>query len=167
MDNIDNAVFTRVWQRVHPKETASADQLQLSDPLYWQRCLAATYYHLLPHFNAHSKALLRRLYRQSQTGIACLQGIYSLAEENPLPPSGIKPYRGNIPAVLRRCYRDALQCTCFYNSHSSHPEYGTIFLRLAQESQLHCQLLLQLLGTFSSKDHYVNTAKPVYFSPKR
>ncbi len=167
MDNVNNEVLTRVWQRVHPNETTILNPSQLSDFLYCEGCLAATYLHLLRHSKGNFKQILRRLYQQKRSSISCLQGICALLDSRQPPLPQAKNHQGRAGDVLRRCYRDALQCTSLYDSHSSHPEYGYAFTQLAQQSQLHCQTLLQLLGALSSKDNYVNTTKLVYFSRKR
>lgn len=152
MDNVDNEVLTRVWQRVHPSsETPLLTPSQLSDFLYCEGRLATTYLQLLRRHKGPSGKLYQRLYQQKRSNIATLRGICALMGCQCTSPDRIKPYEGHPDSVLRRCYRDTLQYADLYHVHCTHPEFGSVFLHLVQQSRHHCQILVQLMGSAPRK----------------
>jgi hypothetical protein len=72
----------------------------------------------------------------------CLKGILFLT-------GGRLPREGGNPAdhSLRRCYEHALQRLGAYQLRSSDPVYGPVFRDLAQQTEHHCRLIAELLGS--------------------
>ena len=121
----------QVWQRVHPTGTGEPQTLQgllqqlAQDRAFLQRTLGDV-------------PLTREYADQS----SCLKGILIL--------SGGRPPR-NIPnsgksLTLGRCYDHALQRLSAYQLRSADPVYGPVFRQLAQQTQRHCQLIVESIG---------------------
>jgi hypothetical protein len=72
----------------------------------------------------------------------CLKGILSLTGGS-LPREG-----GNMADhSLRRCYDHALQRLSAWQLRSSDPVYGPVFRDLAQQTEHHCRLIAELIGS--------------------
>lgn len=144
MEKIDKALQQRVWERV--KGEQSSEDAQLLDLIAQEWTDAATYLTLSRKVTGKASILLRRLYEEEQTHAACLKGIYTLVTGQkpslPPPPQVSEP----ITATLRRCYGREMQCLARYESRSAHPEYGAVFSKLAQQEQVHCKTVLELIG---------------------
>ncbi len=145
METVDSQKAARVWQRVHPDNTAQEQGLLSLIAQEWAD--AATYLQLSRKFTGKPATQLRALYEQEQTHIACLKGIYTLI-------TGTHPKVASLPLpqetpeqTLRRCYGREMQCLAQYEQRSSHPEYGKVFLKLAQQEQEHCRMVLEILGS--------------------
>lgn len=146
MNRIDNAAVARIWQRVHPQEE-NIPIAALNDILYRERQIAATYAYLLHRENK----LLRNLYLQKRTAIACIKGLYALLGYTAPQPTPAQHFKGTIEAVLRRCYAQQLVCIRLYEEYSAHPECGHAFSLLVQQARQDSKSLLALLGTFPKR----------------
>lgn len=144
MEKIDQALQERVWQRVSGGR--DNEDMELLDLIGQEWTDAVTYLALSRKVSGRSSMILRRLYEEEQTHTACLKGIYALVtgQKPVLPPP--PQIREPISAALRRCYGREMQCLARYESRSSHPEYGAVFAKLAQQEQAHCKMILELIG---------------------
>lgn len=147
MDTIDPAKAARVWQRVRTEVPESAPEAGLGELIARERESAATYLQLSRRFQGKQSALLRKLSEQEQAHAACLKGIYTLLTGKRPNVAGVAPAPDEPQKVLRRCYGRQMQCLARYEQRASDPEYGHIFMRLAQQEKEHCHILLELLGS--------------------
>lgn len=148
MEKIDKAMQERVWERV--KGSQNSEDTELLDLIAQEWTDAATYLTLSRRVSGKASLILRRLYEEEQTHTACLKGIYTLitGQKPSLPP--LPQTREPISATLRRCYGREMQCLARYESRRGHPEYGSVFARLAQQEQEHCRAVLELIGILNT-----------------
>ena len=125
---------SRVWQRVHPSEPMEQRSLQMllqqlnQDSAFLRQFLKSNDHPLLQEYN-----------RQ----INCLKGILILTGGTPPRTSPAVPR----DHVLSRCYDHALQRLSAYQLRSSDPVYGPVFRDLAHQTEHHCRLITELLGS--------------------
>lgn len=122
---------SRVWQRVLPQEPQEQQSLQM---LLRQLSLDHAFLKRLPKGGS-----LLQDYADQQN---CLKGILILTGGN-LPREG-----GSMSEhSLRNCYDHALQRLAAYQLRSSDPVYGPVFRDLARQTEHHCRLITELLGS--------------------
>lgn len=147
MENTDQ--FTRVWQRVQGAPTPSPVQ-GMPEWIAREREDAMLYLHLSRQFRGRDSHLLYQMYEQEQIHAACLKGIYKLSNQT-LPEVRIGPMPQESPELLlRKCYGREMRCLAAYEARSGHPEYGTVFAKMAQQEQEHCRSILEILGRLGS-----------------
>ena len=122
---------SRVWQRVLPQEPREQQSLQM---LLRQLSLDCAYLKRLG-----KSGLLLQEYTDQQS---CLKGILFLTGSS-LPRDGGSP----ADHSLSRCYDHALQRLAAYQLRSSDPVYGPVFRDLAHQTEHHCRLIAELLGS--------------------
>ena len=143
MERVDPQKAARVWQRVHTENPSPEQGLLSLIAQEWAD--ASTYLQLSRRLQGKPATILRTLYEQEQTHLACLKGIYTLITgTHPKVASAPLPQE-EIEQTLRRCYGREMQCLAQYEQRSTHPEYGKVFARLAQQEQEHCRLLLEII----------------------
>ena len=145
MEKVDPQKAARVWQRVHTE--AEPPEQGLLSLIAQEWADASTYLQLSRRLQGKPATILRTLYEQEQTHLACLKGIYTLI-------TGSHPKVASIPLpqeqpeqTLRRCYGREMQCLAQYEQRSTHPEYGKVFAKLALQEQEHCRMVLEILGS--------------------
>lgn len=151
METFDPTKAAQVWQRVHTGAPQPRPEEGLLELITREAEDAAIYLQLSRVVQGKASVLLRRMYDQEQTHVACLKGIYTLTTGK----------RANIPMpkltpdtpenVLRRCYGREMRCLARYEQRCSDPEYGQVFSRLAEQERDHCRMILELLGGLLSK----------------
>ena len=141
--------FARVWQRVQSAPSSSPVQ-GIPEWIVREREDAMLYLHLSRHFRGRDSALLHQMYEQEQTHWACLKGIYKLSNHT-LPEVRVGPIPQESPELLlRRCYGREMRCLAAYEARSGHPEYGSVFAKMALQEQEHCRSILEILGKMGS-----------------
>ncbi len=154
MDKIDPQKAARVWQRVHTDAPAqNSVQAPPQNPVQGLPELiaqewtdAAIYLQLSRRFQGKDSAILRQMAQQEQSHTACLKGIYTLITGAQPMVRAVPPAQESTQAILRRCYGREMRCLAQYEERASHPEYGQVFSRLAEQEREHCRLVLELLG---------------------
>ena len=138
-----------IWQRVCPnREALPQDPSQgLPGLIAGEATDAAAYLMLSRRLGGNQSALLRQMYQQSQSNMACLRGIYTLITGKQPSARGCDPETGTPTQMLRRCYGNKMKLLAQYESRQDDKEYGPVFMRLAQQSQNHLRFLLELLGS--------------------
>lgn len=142
MENYNNEMAARVWQRVH----SDAPQTGLQTLTAEELSIGAVFQALAKQMQVREKALLYRLFEQEQEHAACLKGIHYFAAGEPLRVKAAPPAADSMPIALRKCYSRKLKMIAEYEKRSDDPEYGHIFHTLAQQEREHCRILLQLAG---------------------
>ena len=136
----------RVWQRVQAAQPEPTVAPELPALIAGEWSDAAAYLHLSRRYQGKESAILRRMFEEEQSHAACLKGIYTLLTGEHtvtrMPPPSPEP----IEVTLRRCYGREMQCLAQYEHRQSHPEYGPVFTRLAEQEREHCRMILELLG---------------------
>lgn len=145
METLDPQKAARVWQRVHPENSAQEQGLLSLIAQEWAD--ATTYLQLSRKLSGRAATLLRSLFEQEQTHVACLKGIYTLTVGSHPKVAALPLPQESLEATLRRCYGREMQCLAQYEQRSTHPEYGKVFARLAQQEQEHCRIILEILGS--------------------
>jgi len=140
---MENEKFAQVWQRVQtPPEPAQG----MPELIAREKEDAVIYLHLSRVLRGRDSVLLRQMFQQEQTHAACLKGIYRLSNDA-LPEIRIPNIPKETPEVLlRRCYGREMRCLAAYEARASHPEYGAVFGRLAEQERAHCHNILEILG---------------------
>ncbi len=138
-----------LWQRVCPnREVLPQDTAQgLPGLIAAEATDAAMYLMLSRRLSGNQSAMLRQMYQQAQSNIACLRGIYTLITGKQPSARGCDPETGTPTQILRRCYGNKMKLLAQYEARRDDKEYGTVFGRLAQQSQNHLRFLLELLGS--------------------
>ena len=144
METVDPQKAARVWKRVHTDTPAPEQGLLALIAQEWAD--ASTYLQLSRRLSGKAATVLRALYEQEQTHLACLKGIYTLITGSHPKIATMPLPQEEIEQTLRRCYGREMQCLAQYEQRSSHPEYGKVFARLAQQEQEHCRLVLEIIG---------------------
>ena len=147
METYDKAKAARVWQRVQgAAEAAPTQGLQGLIAEEWSD--ATLYLALSRRVQGPAAATLKKMSQEEQTHMACLKGMYTLqGSGRPDIPAPPPVENAPIGLLLRRCYGREMRCLAQYESRSSHPEYGQVFARMAQQEREHCRLILELLGS--------------------
>ena len=141
MDQVDQQMAQRVWQRVRGEpEKPGLSGLILAE---YQ---AAADYQLLQRRIPAKAALFRQLYEDVRRHSACLMGIRALQGATGKKPVLPKPKEEPLPIMLRRCCGQSMKTAADYQSRTADPEYGAIFADLAREKQRHLRLLLEIVG---------------------
>lgn len=152
MTNYDMEKAKRVWQRVQatqmsgcsePEDTQAADLLRL---IAGEWADAVTYLQLSRKCQGRQATLLRKLFEEEQSHMACLKGIYTLITGQKPVVQATPPTQEPMALALRKCYGREMHCLAEYEAKAAHPEYGPVFARLAQQEREHCRLVLELLG---------------------
>ena len=149
MERVDPQKAARVWQRVHTENPSPEQGLLSLIAQEWAD--ASTYLQLSRRLQGKSATVLRTLYEQEQTHLACLKGIYTLITGTHPKVASVPLPQEDIEQTLRRCYGRAMRCLAAYEARSTDPEYGPVFARLADREREHCRLLLELLGKLTEK----------------
>ena len=146
METIDPAKAARVWQRVQgdaPVDFREPLQALIARGLED----ASVYLQLSRQTQGKTSAVLRKMVAQKQAQAACLKGIYRLRMGQRPHVGAAKPAPAELEKTLQRCYGREMQCLAHYEQHSSDPEYGQIFARLAEQEKDHCCWILEILGS--------------------
>lgn len=151
METIDPQKAARVWQRVQADDPTQHGEQGLLELIAEEWTDAATYLHLSRRFQGKESAALRKMFEEEQSHTACLKGIYTLITGTRPNVRNLPPAQGDPENILRRCYGREMQCLARYEQRSSHPEYGQVFVRLADQEREHCRLVLELLGNMKKK----------------
>ena len=146
MNHIDPAKAAQVWQRVQSNTPKQHPEQGLLELIAHEGADAATYLQLSRRFQGKESALLRKMFEQEQSHAACLKGIYMLITGTRPATHAAPPEQGDPESVLRRCYGSEMRCLARYEQRSSDPEYGHVFIRLAEQEREHCRMILELLG---------------------
>lgn len=143
---MDDHNTQQVWQRVfaHQEETAVS---QLRGLLLAAGELAGNYRYLMGTLNGRSRELARALYEGQLEIVACLKGISVLSHQGEEALTLWTPEKSPAKKLLESCYHRTRRCMVDYSARSAEPEFGTVFLRLAELAGRSCILITRLLGT--------------------
>ena len=138
-----------LWQRVCPgKEALPRDPAQgLPGLIAAEATDAAAYLQLCRCFKGNQSAMLRQMYQQAQSNMACLRGLYTLITGKQPSARGCEPEAGTPAQMLRRCYGNKMKLLAQYERRLDDREYGRVYERLAQQTQNHLRFLLEILGS--------------------
>lgn len=146
MEGFDQRRAAQIWQRVQGESTQSRPEEGLLELIVRETEDAAIYLSMSRNVQGRAGALLRKLYEQEQTHAACLKGIYTLTTGKRANVAAPKLTPDSPENILRRCYGREMRCLARYEQRSTDPEYGQVFLRLAEQEREHCRIILELLG---------------------
>lgn len=163
MDPFNKTQTDRVWRRVLNTGTGQAapggtaiqnsgakapeQPERLLSMIHQARAAGACYLALSRRTAGRTAGVLRRMYEEKMNHVDCLTGIFYLLQgKRPSLPPAKPPYQGPLEHCLRRAYGESMRALALLEGETGQPECGRIFLRLAQQEQEHCRLLLELLG---------------------
>jgi len=147
MEKYDAQKAARVWQRVQAEQPRLAGASELQEMLEDEWLDGATYLLLAKQFQGSIREKLQKMGKDEQTHAACLRGIYTLTTGGH-PTQKTKQVPPEAPhVILRRCYGREMRSLARYEAKSSDPQYGQVFLRLAEQEREHCKIILELLGS--------------------
>ena len=147
MEKYDAQKAARVWQRVQAEQPRLASAPELQEMLEDEWLDGATYLLLAKPFQGPIREKLQKMGKDEQTHAACLRGIYTLTTGGH-PTQKTKQVPPEAPhVILRRCYGREMRSLARYEAKSSDPQYGQVFLRLAEQEREHCKMILELLGS--------------------
>ena len=134
---VDNTRTVRRWLE---------DGRDLRRLLLAEETAAQTYLQLSRQIQGKPSAILQRMAREAHSQVACLEGI-CLLTTGEVPAIGtLPPETGDAQTLLRKCYGRAMRLLTTYEARRRDPEYGPVFVRLADQQQDHCRNLLEILG---------------------
>ncbi len=149
--SFDREMAKRVWERVQtaqPEEPVlpvkHTDELQNLIVEEWQG--AEVYAQLARQLQGKQAAAMKQLYEQKKAQIACLKGIYRLIAGTAPVVHAVTPKPEPMQLQLRKCYGRQMRCLARYEARANDPEYGPVYVRLANQNRNHCHTLLELLG---------------------
>lgn len=146
---IDPESAASVWQRVRGAPQRDTEELLHMIRREWNDVSVCLY--LAHRHREQSAADLRRMARDSRNHAACLTGIYTLATGQRPAITTPPPREEPVDTALRRCFWEKSQQAHTYEAMTGDPEYGFIFMELANRSRDHCRLLLAVLGNTKGK----------------
>lgn len=153
MSNIDQQKAARVWQRVQESKPASKpDRLEnLQELIMNEWTAAATYQQLARQLPQKEAAVLQRLSREEHGHGACLRGMYALVTGEKCAVHNHQADKEPVERSLRRCYGLEMRSLKEYEAKCDDPEYGHIFVRLAEQEREHCMALLGVIGAIHNR----------------
>lgn len=152
MEVYDAEKAAQVWQRVRgTAQPGCDDEAVLLALIAGELTDATTYLTLSRKVQGKDAAALRRLFEEEQAHAACLKGIYTLITGQKPAARTQLPAQEPIELTLRKCYGREMHCLAQYEARSAHPEYGSVFARLAAQEREHCMQILKLLGNLKEK----------------
>ena len=139
----------KIWQRVRGETPPITDGLAGLTA----GCLAraALYGTLARQLQGPGRSILLQLQENEQRCVRCMKGIARIAEGVPMNPGTVSLPSEKIEVALRKCYGREMRCLAAYEARSSHPEYGAVFGRLAEQEREHCMALLGIIGTIHNR----------------
>lgn len=146
METIDSEQVARVWSRVRGEE---AQEILTLEELLARQWEDAALYLQLHHRTGDGR--FQKLHQQKQAHCACLRGICRLLTGEPPSVPKRPPIRESLDITLSRCYGRELESLCAFQQRSQDPSYGPVYARMAQQSQEHCRIILELLGSLGGK----------------
>ena len=154
MNQFDSEQVRRIWQRVQSgKELPPADSPPAADFAKLsaaERESSGLYLQLSRHFSGQNSRLLHQLSRQAQSRAVTLRGICRLCDCD-YPPAPVVPRKNADPRLLlRRCYTLSRQAAAAYRMQEAHPQFGTVFGKMAARQEECCAILLSLLGSLKT-----------------
>lgn len=153
VNTIDQQKAARVWQRVQAEQPVErkVDLENLQELIMNEWTAAAIYQQLARQAQPKEAAVLQRLSREEHSHGACLRGMYSLAAGEKCEVHMPQLQKEPMERTLRRCYGLEMRSLKEYEAKSSHPEYGHVFARIAQQEREHCMALLGIIGGLGKK----------------
>ena len=146
METFDQKRAAQIWQRVQGEQPQTRPEEGLLELIARETEDAAIYLSLARSVQGRAVGILRKLYEQEQTHAACLKGIYTLITGKRANVAIPKLTPDTPENILRRCYGREMRCLARYEQRVNDPEYGQVFLRLAEQERDHCKMILELLG---------------------
>ena len=152
MNTYDPQKAARVWQRVQGTQAAEPRQEENLKELIMNEWIAAsTYAGLARQLGQKEASVLQRLSREEHAHGACLRGIYHLKTGEKCPLRTPKADKESVEVTLRRCYGMEMRSLKEYETKSGDPEYGHVYVRLAEQEREHCMALLGIIGGMEKK----------------
>ena len=111
-----------------------------------EKTVAEIYLALARQWGGREGGLLEKMAREAHAHAACLEGICVLVTGGVPDISPAPPEPSPLPALLRRCYGQAMRTLVTYEARREDHEYGPVFGRMAAQQQEHCRHLLELIG---------------------
>lgn len=145
MEQIDEALARRVWQRVQGHEPSEIDPAALTALMGQELTDAAALLSLGRRLGGRG-ADAWKLARQCQQHAGCLRGICSLMTGTAPEASVPIPAEEPAQATLRKCYVNFLGRIRAYEARSKDPDFGPVFQQMAQAESALCPILLALAG---------------------
>lgn len=147
MEKYDAQKAVRVWQRVQAQQTPENITPGLQELIREEWLDASVYLQLSRKFQGKAREILQKMFREEQTHLACLKGIYTLTTGGHVALKDAVPEVRPPREQLRLCYGREMRALARYEERSRDPQYGQVFLRLAEQEREHCRMILELLGT--------------------
>lgn len=149
METYDPEKAAQVWQRVRGGQTAETVRDNLLPLIAGEMEAATIYLSLSRRLNSRESEVLRRLFEEEQSHVACLKGIYTLTTGNRPVIRNAPPAKEPPELTLRKCYGREMRCLAAYEERMNDREYGPVFARLAEQEREHCRLVLEILGNLT------------------
>ena len=149
MQNYDPKVAARVWERVQQPSPVAEEEAKLLPLIGQILCDAATYQRLSRKLPPPQAAILRQMAAQLQASAQCLKGIYAMRTGSKATVSAAAAEEMPAAVLLRKCYGQEMGRLAHYEARKTDPQYGPVYRRLAEQTQSHCQKLLELFGTLN------------------
>ena len=151
MEKFDPGKAAQIWQRVQGGTVQTRPEEGLLELIARETEDAVIYLQLSRSVQGRGSGLLRKMYEQEQTHVACLKGIYTLTTGKRANVAAPKLTPDTPENILRRCYGREMRCLARYEQRSGDAEYGQVFLKLAEQEREHCRMILELLGGMLSR----------------
>jgi rubrerythrin len=146
MEKLDAEKERQVWGRVRGDAYTAPDLKRLPALIASEEEAADTYLQLSRKLQGKERMILQRMSQEEQAHAACLKGIYHLMTGERASTAYAPKQNTTVEVTLRRCYGKEMRCLAEYEARAQDKEYGAVFLRLAQQEQEHCRMLLEILG---------------------
>ena len=145
MEQFDEEMAQRVWQRVRGSGDGAQPEMSLQALAVEEKRAAAMYLMLSRLMQGRSKMLLRQLAEQSRSHAACLNGMSLMAGGKVLSTKINPPMEEPPKITLRKCYAHTLRCADMYGRQDG--PYAHVFDALARQSREQGGVILEILGS--------------------
>lgn len=148
MEQLDQELQKRVWERVQGREKADMPPLRQDNLKPWMMTAqenAAAYQQLARQMTGKHAEQLKKLEQETQKCIACMRGICRLRGEKVKVPALTAP-KEPAQRTLEKCYHRERRLWEEAERRASDPEHGIIFGKLSRQAGERCAVLLEILG---------------------
>ena len=141
---MDKEMEVRVWQRVLSGPGQSGEDLR--HLMHAASENAMDYWHLLRRATGRNREALQMLYDRARVNLNCLKGLQTLRFGTPGKLTQLPATGETMRKVLETCYHRTRRAMTEYTARSAEPEFGAVFLVMANRERDNAALIAELLG---------------------
>lgn len=152
MEKIDQALQSKVWQRVQNRDMPDLPALgkdNLKPLLLTAQENQQVYQTVSRQLPGKEGEKIRKLQMESRNCIACMKGICRIWGE-PVKVPQLPVEKEPVKRALMKCYHRENKLRTEWEHRTTDPEYGAIYTHLAQRAREHCVAVMEVLGSLEN-----------------